>query len=203
MSEYRRSDEKTRAWASGKNHTNVKQTWRKYPLSRRHPDVGNSTDTTVSLIISHTPMHANKHNWVRQFSHDYVNQISLHYGCCIIAPSIIHRCSDARQGAASTSSNHLLISRAPLHLWISVSHVSGRTFRARGALHTSWRNRLNLSWVLCLRDSQRDVACYVRSEACVRTRAPILVHLGALPVWVILVHSVRKLNAIKHVYAAM
>lgn len=45
--------------------------------------------------------------------------------------------------------------------------------------------------------------CYTRTEACVGTRAPITVHLWALPSWVILVHSVRKLNTIKHVCTAM
>lgn len=115
---------------------------------------------SLSHHLSHTPTHANKHNWERPFSHDYVTQISLLYGCCITAPSITHRCSDAHQGAASTSSNCLLISRAPLHLCISVSRLSGRAFGAPGALHASWRNRLNLSWVLCLRDSQRDAALH-------------------------------------------
>lgn len=137
---------------------------------------------SLSYYLSHTPTHANKRNWGRPFSHHYVNQTSLHSGCCVIAPSILHRCSEAHRGAASTSSNCLLIRRAPLHLWISVA--SGRTWCTS--------NHLNLSWVLFLRDSQRDMALHKATApidplrvACgqrhvLGTRAPILAHLQAL-----------------------
>lgn len=78
-----------------------------------------------SLSHTHTPTHANN-----QLSHHDVNQISLHSRCCITAPSIIQRCFRAHQGAATTNGNCLLISRAPLHLCISVSRLSGRAPRA-------------------------------------------------------------------------
>lgn len=77
------------------------------------------------LSHTHTPTHANN-----RLSHYYVNQISLHSRCCITAPSIFQRCSHAHQGAATTNGNCLLISRAPLHLCISVSRLSGRAPRA-------------------------------------------------------------------------
>lgn len=170
-------------------------------MSRRHPDASN---TSVSRIISHThthtPTHANN-----RLSHHYVNQISLHSRCCIAAPSIIQRCSHAHQGAATTNGNCLLISRAPLHLCISVSRLSGRASRA------PWCVPLRLvekpfepeMGLLFLRDSQRDtalhkatapidplrVACGQRHVS--RARAPVLAHLRALPARAALVRSVR------------
>lgn len=67
-----------------------------------------------------------------------------------------------------------------------------RCLRARRALSASRRKAFEAELVSCLRDSQCDTAlheakgpidllCYVRSEACVGTRASIFVHLWALP----------------------